>query len=153
MVLDCVTVMHDCPEPARQHKAFRMGNSDRYLACNAASFQEKCGSDRAQLHDVPLLRFRSFSTVFQVYTGSLPLTASFAQRNGSNLQFSMKGCFRASSFAGCLPLQHKVAQTSSANDGVNDVHCPLCELDRDLHQSYRVFAIPLEFLVHTCHGR
>ena len=69
-------------------------------SCQAVPPPGRRHHDRAQLQASPVLRFRSTSTVFQVYTGSLPRTASFAHRKGSNLQFSMKGCFRASSFAG-----------------------------------------------------
>ena len=52
----------------------------------------------------PVLALRPSRTEFQVYTGRRPLTASLDQRSGSNLQFRMKGCLRASSLAGSIPL-------------------------------------------------
>ncbi len=82
-----------------------------------------------------MLRFRSARTVVQVYTGNLPLTASFAQRKGSSLQLRMNGCFRASSFAGCMPLHDTAWETISE---ANMMRKPdVCLFTGTLHARHR----------------
>ena len=52
----------------------------------------------------PVFLFMSASTTPHAYAGSLPLTAILAHCIGCILALRMKGCFRASSFAGSIPL-------------------------------------------------